>query len=88
MRMWAMLECLRVTHLLQSYLDGMVGEVTARRIAAHLDQCRRCGLEAETYHAIKTALSRHEHTPADAVARLRTFAESLAADDRSPGAAR
>jgi predicted anti-sigma-YlaC factor YlaD len=74
-----MLECLRVTHVLQSYLDGVVDEVTARRIAAHLDDCRRCGLRADTYTEIKNALGRHEPTPPPALTRLREFADTLAA---------
>lgn len=86
MRPWEMLECMRVTRVLQSYLDGAVDDVTARRVAAHLEHCRRCGLEAETYRAVKAALARHEHTPADAVDRLRAFAEHLAGSGGSPGA--
>lgn len=82
-----MLECLRVTRVVQSYLDGVVDEVTARRVAEHLEQCRRCGLEADTYRAIKDALDRREHTPVDAVDRLRAFAEHLTGDGRQPGEA-
>jgi anti-sigma factor RsiW len=83
-----MLECLRVTRELQSYLDGVVDEVTARRIAAHLEDCRRCGLRADTYTAIKTALARHEPTPPPALARLREFADTLVTDEGdAPGAA-
>lgn len=87
MSAWGMLECLRVTRVLQSYLDGVTDEVTARRVAVHLEQCRRCGLEADTYRAIKGALARHEHTPADAVERLRAFAETLTVQGEPPGEA-
>lgn len=80
-----MLDCLRVTRVLQSYLDDAVDEVTARQVAEHLEQCRRCGLRADTYLAIKDALARREHAPADAVDRLRAFAEQLAEGDRQPG---
>jgi predicted anti-sigma-YlaC factor YlaD len=79
-----MLECLRVTRVLQSYLDGVVDEVTARRVAAHLEDCRRCGLRADTYAAIKTALARHEPTPPPALTRLREFAGTLATDEADP----
>jgi anti-sigma factor RsiW len=72
-----MVECLRVARLLQSYLDGVLDEVTARHVAEHLEDCRRCGLEAETYQAIKTALARQEQTPAAAITRLQEFAETL-----------
>jgi anti-sigma factor RsiW len=56
-----MVECLRVSRVLQSYLDGVVDEVTARRVARHLERCRRCGAEADTYSAIKAALARQGH---------------------------
>ncbi|MGH3437661.1 MAG: zf-HC2 domain-containing protein [Sciscionella sp.] len=70
--------CLQVARLLQSYLDGAVDdETTTLRIAAHLEDCRRCGLKAETYQAIKDALAHRETTPPDAVTRLRAFGESL-----------
>ena len=74
--------CLRVTRVLQSYLDGEVDEVTSGIVAKHLEECRRCGLEASTYRAIKSAIT--EAGPdvapvdAEAVERLRRFAEDLA----------
>jgi anti-sigma factor RsiW len=80
-----MLECLRMSRVLQSYLDGDLDEVTARRVAKHLEECRRCGLEADTYTAIKTALARRENTPVGAVDRLRTFADHLATEGEPPG---
>ncbi len=74
--------CLRVTRVLQSYLDGEVDEVTSAIVAKHLEQCRRCGLEASTYRAIKSAITEAgpDVAPADAEAaeRLRRFAEDLA----------
>lgn len=47
--------CMQVRRVLQSYLDGEVDELTARRVGRHLEHCRRCGLNAETYEAIKEA---------------------------------
>lgn len=81
-RMWGtkdMASCMQVMRVLQSYLDGRTDEVTARRVAQHLDACRRCGLEAATYREIKAALARHA-TPLDeaSVERLKTFGASLA----------
>ena len=74
--------CLRVTRVLQSYLDGEVDEVTSAIVAKHLEQCRRCGLEASTYRAIKSAITEAgpDVAPVDAAAieRLRRFAEDLA----------
>ncbi len=72
--------CLHVTRVLQSYLDGNVDNLTARRVARHLELCRRCGLEAQTYAKIKESLARRgapEVNPA-AVARLRAFGAGLA----------
>jgi anti-sigma factor RsiW len=78
------MNCMQVVRILQAYLDGQVDEVTARRVSAHLEDCRRCGLEAAVYREIKHSLSRRE-TPADeAVARLRGFGEALARGE-SPG---
>lgn len=80
-------DCRKAARLLQSYLDGELDEVAARRVAAHLEACRRCGLEAATYSEIKRALTRHGAVPADAVERLRAFGEHLpGADDRTDGA--
>jgi anti-sigma factor RsiW len=73
--------CLRVTRVLQSYLDGEADAATSTIVAKHLEECRRCGLEASTYRAIKVAIT--ETGPdvapvdAEAVERLRRFAEEL-----------
>ncbi|WP_234353225.1 anti-sigma factor family protein [Streptomyces ardesiacus] len=73
---------MQVARVLQAYLDGEADEVTARRVAAHLEDCRRCGLEAETYQKIKSALSRRAVPEPEAVERLRGFAEGLLRHDR------
>lgn len=79
--------CLEVGRVLQSYLDGHVDELTARRVARHLELCRRCGLEAETYTEIKNALSRRGRVDLDpgAVARLRDFGAQLLEQDPDGG---
>ena len=72
-------ECLRTMHVLQRYLDGAVDDASAQRVAAHLEHCRRCGLEAEVYGEIKASLARRERpVDPDAVERLRRFGERLA----------
>ena len=77
--------CLEVGRVLQAYLDGQVDVVTARRVARHLEMCRRCGLEAQTYLAIKEALARGgRDVDADAVARLRDFGARLIDSDIEP----
>jgi anti-sigma factor (TIGR02949 family) len=71
--------CREVATYLHSYLDGEVDEKTLQRLAAHLEDCRKCGLEAETYRALKQALARRSTAPADALTRLHSFAEQLVA---------
>ena len=71
--------CREVSRALQAYLDGHLDEMTARRVARHLEACRRCGLEAEVYTRIKEAVSRMDReVPSLPVARLRDFAQRLA----------
>lgn len=73
------LRCRDVGKVLQSYLDGELDEVLARRVTRHLEMCRRCGMSAETYVAIKEALRRSTGSPPqDALDRLRAFGEQLA----------
>jgi len=84
-RLWSSrpLMCPEVGRLLQRYLDGEIDEVKAQRIARHLEDCRRCGMKAETYAAIKRSLREHRpEVPADAVERLRAFGQQLAAGER------
>jgi anti-sigma factor (TIGR02949 family) len=73
------MDCHEVAQLLQHYLDGHIDAERARRIEAHLADCRRCGMEAETYERIKATLAAHRpEVPPESVARLREFAERLA----------
>ena len=74
------LACRRVRRVLQSYLDGVLEDAAARRVARHLEGCRRCVREAETYLAIKDSLSRRQQNSPDAVQRLRDFGEALLDD--------
>lgn len=72
--------CWRVLRALQSYLDGVLEDAAARRVARHLEGCRRCVREAEAYQAIKTSLGRRRSAP-DAAQRLRAFGAALLEDD-------
>jgi anti-sigma factor RsiW len=47
-----------VARVLQAYLDGEVDKAMARRVGAHLELCRRCGMKADTYRLIKSSLAR------------------------------
>jgi anti-sigma factor RsiW len=81
--------CHRVARVLQSYLDGEAEPPVAAMVAEHLEECRRCGLEASTYRSIKTAITAVapgavQVDPA-AVDRLRLFALELAESGADPG---
>lgn len=74
----AVTSCLHTRRQLQRYLDGETDPSLAARIARHLAACRACGLEADTYRAIRDSLHRHAGPPpADALDRLATFAATL-----------
>jgi hypothetical protein len=70
------MSCAQVMDLVQSYLDGELPDGPERdRLIAHLEMCRPCGLEAETYERIKASLA--GSVPAAAVARLEQFASTV-----------
>ena len=71
--------CREVGRVLQSYLDGDVESDFADKIAAHLEKCKDCGLEYETYSRIKDSLAgqSNDEIDADAIARLRDFGRDL-----------
>ena len=76
--------CRQAGRALQAYLDGALDAGSARRVSRHLETCRRCGLEAETYAAIKATLARggREVDP-HVVSRLQDFGARLV--DTDPG---
>ncbi len=70
--------CRELGKVLQSYLDDDVEPDFAAKIAEHLEACKDCGLEAETYTQIKDSLaSQRPEVGGDVVTRLRDFGESL-----------
>ncbi len=71
-------DCHEVGRVLQSYLDGNVDDDFAGKIADHLEACKNCGLELETYQRIKTTLAAKmpEVDPA-AIERLRAFGDEI-----------
>ncbi|WP_219418713.1 zf-HC2 domain-containing protein [Pseudonocardia nigra] len=74
-----MTRCFRTSRALQRYLDGEADDLTAACVAEHLEECRRCGLQARTYQAIKQALrSGSRDVDELALRRLRAFSRSLA----------
>lgn len=73
-------DCARVAKVLQSYLDGELDDRHAGMVAAHLEHCERCGIEAEVYEQVKDQLrDLHQQPDPNAIARLRTFADRVAA---------
>ena len=74
--------CNEVGQWLQHYLDGQLDDRRSQRLSAHLEDCRRCGLEADTYRRIKHSLADHQTVvSADSLARLREFGERIARGD-------
>ena len=72
------LDCAGVAARLDEYLDAELDEVSTRAVAEHLEDCRRCGLEVETYQRIKDSLATQQPViDDDAVARLRAFGQDL-----------
>ncbi len=80
-RMRVPAECRRVGKVLQAYLDAELPD--ADWVRAHLDVCRRCGLDERTFLSIKTAIAAADASGAaveadtEALERLRTFARDL-----------
>ena len=52
------LGCDQVRRTLQAFLDGEVVPHRAEQVAAHLEGCRRCSVEAETLEQVIIALRR------------------------------
>ena len=83
MKLWsgaiARMGCMRTMPYLQSYLDGNLDEIAARRVAKHLEDCRRCGLEITVFTEIKEALAeKRDSIDPDVLDRLQHFATHLA----------
>ena len=76
LRRKAGISCAAVQDLVQSYLDGELADGPERdRLIAHLELCRSCGVEAETYERIKASLA--SDPPPESVDRLARFAASI-----------
>lgn len=73
-------DCRKVARLLQAWLDGESEAAASALVGRHLEACHACGLDADTFLAIRAALSAGRSTTIDrdAVERIRRFAEALA----------
>lgn len=72
------MSCAEVGVVLQQFLDGELDSTTAPLVDAHLEMCRRCGLEASIYTDVKEALAEQGELPQDSLQRLREFGERIA----------
>jgi anti-sigma factor RsiW len=81
------LSCRKVAKVLQSHLDDELDEERRRKVAAHLDECERCGLEAEVLDGVRSALrGRREKLPVATATALREFSDRLIqGDEPLPG---
>lgn len=73
------LSCKQVGKDLQSFLDNEDTEFSSNDLAAHLEACKDCGLEADVYRKIKDTL-RNQAAPVDgdSLSRLKDFGRELA----------
>ena len=77
--------CVQVARKLQQYLDGDLVGARRDKVAAHLAECRRCGLDEASYQAISAALERRRtEVPPEPMNRLRQFAMDLASGNIQP----
>lgn len=80
------LDCHTVAEQLQLYLDHEIEQERSALIAAHLDYCRKCGLEADAYEQIKSTLaSQRQAVPDESVQRLRAFGRGLLNGEQPAG---
>lgn len=74
-------DCRQVARVVQQHIDGELDGEAASAVGRHLEMCRRCGLDAETYRRLKRQLTGlQEPVDADAVERLRRFVNELSVD--------
>ena len=70
--------CAEAMRAMQAWLDGMVAEPEHTRVRRHLETCRRCGLEADTYRVIRASLrSRGRRVDPAAHRRLQAYVDDL-----------
>jgi len=82
----AELNCREVGRVLQWYLDGELDQADIPKIQEHLERCRECGLEADTYASISESLAaRGRIADDDVMQRLRAFTAELVESDGEVG---
>ena len=76
--------CIEIGRQIQTYLDGGLDPTNAAKVSSHLNACRRCGLTADDYRRLKSALAESSTPmPAEPLQRLQALAADLASGDTS-----
>ena len=74
--------CIAIGRQIQNSLADGLDRASGAKVASHLHACRRCGLTAEDYRRLKSALAETSTPmPADPLPRLQPLAASLATGD-------
>ncbi len=77
--------CEQVAAVLQAYLDGELGPQDTERVAEHLEHCRRCQIEAETFERVISAIRRQRPAVGPEVSeRLTALVDELAPPADAP----
>ena len=75
------LGCRQVRKVLQAFLDGEIEAHRAELVAAHLESCSRCRVEADTLQRVITELRQHRpDLDLDAYTRLSDTLDRLTSD--------
>lgn len=78
------LSCREVMRVLHAFLDGEITSQRAELVAAHLDSCTRCGVEADVLERVITQIrSLRPDLDLAAYSRLVDAIDRLADDDPS-----
>lgn len=72
------MSCAEVGAVLQQYLDDELDDTMVPLVRAHLEMCRRCGLEASVYRDVKDALAGRGEPSEESLERLREFGHRVA----------
>lgn len=78
-------DCHQVGAVLQAYVDGELGAQDADAVAAHLEHCRRCGIEVRTVEQVIDAIQRQRpDVDPGALRRLAGYVDELSDDGSTP----
>lgn len=76
------LSCHEVALNLQVFLDKEADPNTAEKIEIHLADCKKCGMKASTFKAIKSVIEESSTpVPSHTLMQLREFSDSILLGD-------